>query len=572
MTEEYCIGIDLGTTYSCLAFVDDDGQPVVDKNFEQEETTPSVILFNENGEIIVGSPAKDMSIMYPADRTVTAIKRKIGTDYTVVIDDVKYTPVTLSATILKKMINDFNDNHACNVRKAVITCPAYFGNEEREATKLAGKVAGLEDVTIINEPTAAAISFGFGHGDGEKKRVLVYDLGGGTFDVTVLEIDGKSFTAIATDGERLLGGKDWDAALTKIILRKIAEQSGIEEEDIEADEDVRQTLLLDSETLKKRLSTAESTKGTLSVGGKKVIYTVTRSEFDTATKPLIQTTVDIIGRVLNSKGLTAADIDSMLLVGGSSRMPQVRESIAAAFPDINIEVYDPDQSVAKGAALLCKSNDIVDSGLGEAGGEEPVQASVETEDVSAEGEEPATGMEEAASEKGDAGSVVDGEGETVYVKPEKSLPPGVISVHNVLSKSFGICASDETKKEYISNIIFRNEVLPITAVRTYYPMDDGQLTIRIQIYEDAAANNEEGRKVALVDGNMVGEFHMELPEGVTRDTPVTVKFTASNEGILTASVDCMDVHGDYRLQNRFQMSEEEFEKSQGLMEKVARGE
>lgn len=569
MTEEYCIGIDLGTTYSCLAFVDDDGQPVVDKNFEREETTPSVILFNENGEIIVGSPAKDMSIMYPADRTVTAIKRKIGTDYTVVIDDVRYTPVTLSATILKKMINDFNDNHACNVRKAVITCPAYFGNEEREATKLAGKVAGLEDVTIINEPTAAAISFGFGHG--EKKRVLVYDLGGGTFDVTVLEIDGKSFTAIATDGERLLGGKDWDAALTKIILRKIAEQSGIEEEDIEADEDVRQTLLLDSETLKKRLSTAESTKGTLSVGGKKVIYTVTRSEFDTATKPLIQTTVDIIGKVLNSKGLTAADIDSILLVGGSSRMPQVRENITAAFPDINIEVYDPDQSVAKGAALLCKSNDIVDSGIGAAVTGESAQVPEKTEDATVEQEETASGREEELTpEERSAESVVEGEEETVYVKPEKDLPPGVISVHNVLSKSFGICASDETKKEYISNIIFRNEVLPITAVKTYYPMDDGQLTIRIQIYEDAAMNNEEGRKVALVDGNMVGEFHMELPEGVTRDTPVTVKFTASDEGILTASVDCMDVHGDYRLQNRFQMSEEELEKSQGLMEKVAR--
>ncbi len=568
MTEEYCIGIDLGTTYSCLAYVDDDGQPVVDKNFEQEETTPSVVLFNENGEIIVGSPAKDMSIMYPADRTVTAIKRKMGTDYSVVIDDVKYTPVTLSATILKKMINDFNDNHACSVRKAVITCPAYFGNEEREATKMAGKVAGLEDVTIINEPTAAAISFGFGHGGGERKRILVYDLGGGTFDVTVLEIDGKSFTAIATDGERLLGGKDWDAALTKIILRKIAEQSGIEEEDIEADEDVRQTLLLDSETLKKRLSTAESTKGTLSVGGKKVIYTVTRSEFDTATKPLIQTTVDIIGRVLNSKGLSAADIDSMLLVGGSSRMPQVRENISAAFPDMDIEIYDPDQSVAKGAALLCKSNDIVDSGLG-AG---PVRGTVrETEEsVPAETAEPMSG-EEAVPEEDGAGSVVEGEEETVYVRPGKDLPAGVISVHNVLSKSFGICASDETKKEYISNIIFRNEVLPITAVKTYYPMDDGQLTIRIQIYEDGAMNGEEGKKVALAEGSMVGEFHMELPEGVTRDTPVTVKFTASDEGILTASVDCMDVHGDYRLQNRFQMTEEEFERSQGLMEKVSRG-
>ena len=152
MADEYSVGIDLGTTYSCIAYMDDDGSPAVDKNFEQEETTPSVILFNENGEIIVGSPAKDMALMYPPDRIVTSIKRRMGTDYSVDIDGQKYTPVTLSATILRKMINDFNDNHGCDLRKAVITCPAYFGQEERDATKLAGTVAGLEDVTIINEP------------------------------------------------------------------------------------------------------------------------------------------------------------------------------------------------------------------------------------------------------------------------------------------------------------------------------------------------------------------------------------------------------------------------------------
>ena len=239
MAEEYLIGIDLGTTYSCLAYIDENGEPAVEKNFEQEDTTPSVILFNDNGEIIVGSPAKDMSMMYAPERTITAIKRQMGTDYEVVIDGEKYTPITLSASILKKMINDFNDNHGCEVKKAVITCPAYFGQQERDATKTAGKVAGLQDVTIINEPTAAAISFGLGSDD-TKKRVLVYDLGGGTFDVTILEIDGQSFTAVATDGERLLGGKDWDAAIVKLIKQKVMEEAGVEEYELDEDDDIKQ--------------------------------------------------------------------------------------------------------------------------------------------------------------------------------------------------------------------------------------------------------------------------------------------------------------------------------------------
>ncbi|MDC7951803.1 Hsp70 family protein [Methanomassiliicoccaceae archaeon COG_1] len=538
MADEYSVGIDLGTTYSCIAYMDDDGSPAVDKNFEQEETTPSVILFNENGEIIVGSPAKDMALMYPPDRIVTSIKRRMGTDYSVDIDGQKYTPVTLSATILRKMINDFNDNHGCDLRKAVITCPAYFGQEERDATKLAGTVAGLEDVTIINEPTAAAISFGFGSPGGGSRRILVYDLGGGTFDVTVLEIDGRSFTAVATDGERLLGGKDWDEALTRVIVSKIAEQSGLDEGEIEADEDVRQSLAIDSETLKKRLSTAESTKGTITVGGQKIIYTVTRAEFDATTKPLLETTLDIVDRVLQSKGLGAADLDAVLLVGGSSRMPQVRIGIENRFPGAKIEVYDPDQSVAKGAALFCRSNSAVQEAVATA-----ASAAVGTEIT----------MANAAA---------------VAAENDIALPEDVLSVHNVLSKSFGIKASDERGNEHISNIIFRNEVLPISEVKTYYPMEDGQLTIKVEIFEDAAENNEEGRKIDVVDGTPVGEFEMGLPENVTRDSPVVVTFTASDEGILTASVECMDIRTDYQLQNKILMSASEIGAAQGLMDRV----
>lgn len=523
---DYCIGIDLGTTYSCLAYIDEDGDPVVEKNFEQEDTTPSVILFNENGEIIVGSPAKDMAMMYPPERVITAIKRQIGTDYEVEIDGDVYNPVMLSAVILRKMINDFNENHGCDVRRAVITCPAYFGQNERDATKTAGTIAGLDDVTVINEPTAAAISFGFGNADGGRRRVLVYDLGGGTFDVTVLEIDGTSFTAVATDGERLLGGKDWDAVISKLIKEKVAEETGMDVEAIDEDEEIQQTLVNDSETIKKRLSTAESTKGTLTANGQKVVYTVTRDEFETASAGLVQTTVDIIDRVLASKDFTIADIDDIILVGGSSRMPQVRNAIAARYPDAEIKVFDPDQSVAKGASLFSKSVALA-----------PVA--------------------EAASEA------------------ETGVPaepvPGVLSVHNVLSKTFGIKAMYEEGGEMfemVSNIIFRNEVLPIESVKTYYPVDEGQTSIKVEIYENAASNNEAGRKVEIIESTPVGEFMMDLPPNITKNTPITVKFTATDEGILIASVDCMDQHTDYQIENDLKMSEEDIVKSQGLMEKV----
>ena len=522
---DYCIGIDLGTTYSCLAYIDEDGNPVVEKNFEQEDTTPSVILFNENGEIIVGSPAKEMATLYPPERIITSIKRQMGTDYTVDIDGDTYNPIMLSAVILRKMINDFNENHGCDVKKAVITCPAYFGQNERDATKTAGTIAGLDDVTVINEPTAAAISFGFGNAGDGKKRVLVYDLGGGTFDVTVLEIDGPSFTAVATDGERLLGGKDWDAVISKIIKEKVSQETGIDVSDLDENEEIRQCLINDSETIKKRLSTAESTKGTLSVDGQKVVYTVTRSEFESASASLMQTTIDLIDKVLASKNFSMSDIDEVILVGGSSRMPQVKATISARYPDANVKVYDPDQSVAKGAALYSKSNSF---------------------DLDSAPVDPSTGE---------------------VAKP----PAGVLNVHNVLSKTFGIKAVYEDGTEMISNIIYRNEVLPIESVKTYYPVDDGQSTIKVEIYEDSAANDDDGRKTAVIDGAPVGEFMMELPTDVTKNTPIVVKFTATDEGILMATVDCMDQHTDYQIENDLKMSEEAIQKSQGLMEKVSNG-
>ena len=541
MSEEFSIGIDLGTTYSCLAYIDDNNEPVVERNYEHEDTTPSVILFNDVGEKLVGSSAKDMFLMYSSDRFVLDIKRKMGTDYSVDIDGIRYTPPTLSGLILRKLLKDFEENHGLDegsVKSAVITVPAYFGLEEREATVNAGKIAGLEEVTLLNEPTAAAICFGFGNNQDGPKKVLVYDLGGGTFDVTILQIDGKSFTAIATDGQRLMGGKDWDAALKSIIISKIAEMSGLSEGEIEADSDIMDALVLDSEDLKKRLSTSESTRGTMTIGGRKVTYTVTREEFEDATKHLIDSTADTVAEVLDSKNLTVGDIDAFLLVGGSSRMPQVKATIANRFPGANIKIYDPDQSIAKGAAVYCKSRDVLSD----------VKADIKQQmDAGQPGPvnetEMASRVDEVAMATDDA-----------------------IVVHNVLSKSLGVKASDGNGNEYISNIVFRDVTLPIVENRTYYPYVDGQLSVDVEIFENGARNNEDGMRVEMADASLVGSFPMKLPEDVTKNTPINIRFTVNDDGMVFAYVECKNQHAEYNLKTKTSMTDEEIRKFRGLVE------
>lgn len=446
--------------------------------------------------------------MYPAERTFVSVKRYIGTEYEVDVDGEIYTPVTLSASILRKMLGDFNEAHDCQVKRAVITCPAYFGQNERDSTRNAGIIAGLEDVTIINEPTAAAISFGYGT-DGSKKRVLVYDLGGGTFDVTVLEIDGTTFNAVATDGVRLLGGKDWDVALSSLILEKVSEHSGISVEELKEDENAVVTLDIDTESIKKRLTTAESTRGSMTVNGERVLYKVTREEFEAVTSDLFDRTMEVISSVLDSKNFTIDDIDDIILVGGSCKMPHIRDGIMEKYPDAEVQVFDPDRSVAKGAALFARSESLKEA-----------EASVHS-----------------------------------------------VNVRNVLSKTFGVKV-DYVGREMISNLIYRNEPLPIENVKVYYPLEDGQKSVQIQIFENSTLRSDNEPRTEIDDGTYVGAFVMELPEGVVMNTPVTVRFMAADDGTISAEAECMGEIKEYDLESLLSLSEAELERSRGLIEKV----
>ena len=540
------VGIDLGTTYSCIAYVDDDGFPKVSPDCDDCVNTPSFIILEDEGDIIVGSVAKESCVLYSSSNIVNAIKRQIGSDYTLSIQGRTYNPSQLSALILDKVLNDFQERNGFRPESAVITCPAYFGNEERRATKQAGEIAGLKEITLLNEPTAAAICFGFGQDEDCHKRILVYDLGGGTFDITILQIDGKEFTALVTDGSRYLGGNDWDAALIELILQKISDASGVSVERLRKVDELMRQLVIDSESAKIKLTTRDEVNMTIIHRARKYRYTITRQEFDNCTSALLHTTLDIMDRAMESKGMTPEDIDEIVLVGGSTLMPQIVLSIKNKYPDNRVCIYDPHESIAKGAAIYAMSLN-----------NKPVQPivpiPVETEEEECITED--VPIEECVS---DIPAMVDDTPRMTSV-PETRADNGLV-IRNVLSKTFGVLVRKDGSS-VISNIIFRNEVLPIQATRQYNLEDDYQKELVIEIYEDFAIDDANGYAIPQIDGVPVGSFTMQLPIEANRETVVDVTFTADSEGILTATAECLGQRKDYTIDSDIIMSPEEIESS-----------
>ena len=348
-------GIDLGTTYSCVAQVDEYDRAVVLRNLEGNSTTPSVVYFCSDNKVIVGDPAKEESKMNPND-TVAFIKREISNDEAFE-PPTKFpqglTPIEISAYILKKIVADANaaGQYPEPIKRVVITCPAYFGEKERMRTKQAGEAAGLDVLSIINEPTAAAIAYG--QNTKGQKTVLVYDLGGGTFDVTLIKVDGGTITVVATDGNACLGGYNWDKRLAEYLLEKYNQATGKSLEMKEGTALFNEMMII-AETQKKRLSARENSDAVITINGEgeSAKVELSRADFDKMTKFLLDETIEKMHDVLNvgkEKGFDK--IDEVLLVGGSSRMPQVKQRVTA---ELNIEakLTDPDECVAKGAAIL----------------------------------------------------------------------------------------------------------------------------------------------------------------------------------------------------------------------------
>ena len=344
------IGIDLGTTNSCVAVMEG-GQPTVIANTEGARTTPSVVAFTKTGERLVGEPAKRQAVTN-AERTISSIKREMGTDYRVTIDDKKYSPQEISAMILQKLKKDAEGYLGESVTEAVITVPAYFNDAQRQATKDAGKIAGLDVKRIINEPTAAALAYGL---DNEKEqKIMVYDLGGGTFDVSVIEIGDGVIEVLSTAGNNRLGGDDFDQKVTDWMIEEFKKAEGV---DLSADKMALQRLKEAAEKAKKELSSATTTNINLpfitatAEGPKHLDMNLTRAKFDELTSDLIERTAIPVQNALRDAGLTAAELSKVLLVGGSTRMLSAQEKVKQLTGKEPSKSLNPDECVAIGAAI-----------------------------------------------------------------------------------------------------------------------------------------------------------------------------------------------------------------------------
>ena len=344
------IGIDLGTTNSCVAVIEG-GEPVVIANAEGARTTPSVVGFGKNGERMVGQVAKRQAITNP-DRTVSSIKRQMGSDYKVTIDDKKYTPQEISAMILQKLKTDAEAYLGEKVSEAVITVPAYFTDAQRQATKDAGHIAGLEVKRIINEPTAAALAYGIDKEDDQK--VMVYDLGGGTFDVSIIEMGDGVQEVLATAGNNHLGGDDFDQRVMNWIVEEFRKSNGI---DLRGDKMAMQRLKEAAEKAKIELSGVTSSDINLpyitvdATGPKHLELTLTRAKFNELTADLVESTMGPVRQAMSDSGLSTSEIDKVLMVGGSSRIPAVQEEIKKFIGKEPFKGINPDECVAIGAAL-----------------------------------------------------------------------------------------------------------------------------------------------------------------------------------------------------------------------------
>lgn len=534
----HVFGIDLGTTYSCIAYLNQYGKADVLKNSEGEHTTPSVVFFESKENVVVGKEAKATVELEP-DKTVQFIKRKIGKENDKVsVNGITYSAPEVSAYILRKLVKDANDDLLQNgiiqpgqeVKDVVITCPAYFGMNERQATKNAGELAGLNVLNIINEPTAAAISYGVS-GVSKKETVLIYDLGGGTFDITVMNIDGADITVVCTGGDDTLGGKDWDEALMNYVMERYEEETG---EDLSEDPDAVASLYVDVENWKKALSSRESVKISVNGPGGRFREELTREKYEEITAHLLERTknkLDEMLRVAAKQGYPMNRIDKVLLVGGSSRMPQVAAMLQNDY-HVTPSLQDPDEAVAKGAAIF-------------AGNQQQYH-----DFVAQEAAKQGKTVEELEEENLQTGAL-----DRAYLKTAPKASGAMkLNITNVLSRTYGVGVLDGD--DYvISNLLMINSKLPATATGDYCTSVDNQGGVNIEVYESKSTE-----KHIQIDGRTpLTVVEMTFTAPVPRGTPIQITYMLDNSGILHISAEEGLYHSKldttFKLSN--QMSEQE---------------
>jgi molecular chaperone DnaK len=505
-------GIDLGTTYSCIAHVDEHGKPVVVPNSEGHSTTPSVVFFESPTSIVVGQAAKEVVTMQP-ESCVSTVKRSMG-------DPVwersffgqNYRPQDVSSFILRKVVGDAETILGDKIEDVVITCPAYFGINEKEATKQAGQLAGLNVLYVIPEPTAAALAYGINQD--QSQVILVFDLGGGTFDVTLIAVKPDAIEVICTGGDHELGGKDWDDTVVSHLTQKFEEATGISADQLLEDPETYQLLLSNAEKMKQSLSSRQSVPETIRFGGEKVKVDLTRETFDQITSSLLDRALTLTAQEIEkarAKGYPT--IDKLLLVGGSTYMPQVIEAVKQRFP-FEVQQFDPNQAVAKGAAVFgfkCQLDEQIKVRIADQTGQ-----AADTVDVARVAEEVRTQAEkEVAQEYG------------------LSLPGlrQVVAktVSNVTSKSFGVVVMNHDEREVLSNLIEIDAKVPTSVTQRFGTHSDDQIQVDLRCMENKVSGQ---REVDLGVCNPVGEAVLSFAKPLPRSSPIEISFDLGPDGLL----------------------------------------
>lgn len=518
-------GIDLGTTYSVISTLDDNGMPeIVVNQDEGSNLLASAVYFQEGGDPVVGEVAKNQKDIEP-ERVVEFVKRYIGKPDapTYDFDGVTYDPITISSLILKRM-KEYANAQGHDVKDVVITCPAYFGNEERAATKQAGLIAGLNVLNIVNEPTAAALNYCCREFK-ESRKIMVYDLGGGTFDITLFDFsvdeNGKALIdIIETGGNDRLGGIDWDARMYDYMCEKYAFENGASQDDMEVE--LQQKIKAQIEQAKKDLSTLQKKSYTISYDGDRTRIELTREDFESRTQDLVEQTMDFVNHLLEKTGFSADNVDVVLLVGGSTKMPMVRAAVEAMFPG-KVRVEDPDLAVAKGAALAAaiEWNERLQTIA--SGGE--VKPDYPTNDE----EEPISNLPTTAEEA--AALMI-------------NVPQQVSTVSDKLTRSLGPAVYVDEEHYMIDNLLFVGDEIPAEAEAVYGTRIDNQAEIKVKVFENVATDRENKHVLPSIDENgneqytdpalkvkMIGEVRLELPPNTLKGTPIRVVFRSSAIGL-----------------------------------------
>ncbi|RJP93700.1 MAG: Hsp70 family protein [Desulfobacteraceae bacterium] len=546
-TAKRIFGIDLGTTYSSIAYVDEFGKAVMIPNAENERVTPSVVFFDEDA-VIVGEVAKESAKLYPGD-VVSFIKRSMGEpNFLFLHNGESIRAEEISAYILRKLVKDAEHFLSEKVTDVVITCPAYFGINEREATRKAGEIAGLTVRQIINEPTAAAIAYDeFAKSD--NGVVLVYDLGGGTFDITMIDIRKDSVEVICTGGDHHLGGKDWDDRISSYLVDVFQNETGTNE-DILEDPDTLQDIILSVERAKKNLSQRQNTPISITHAGERIKTLLGREKFEELTADLLDRTIDFTHRMLEeAKEKGYPSFDEFILVGGATRMPMVQERIQKEF-SIVPKVFDPDEAVAKGAAIfgwkLMLSNEF--SGRLAEKINKPINQLSNISDLIKNKEICLQDVKDAKQQVSEATGCS-------FLKIETAL----MRVKNVTSKSFGIVAYNDNDQIIVFNLVLKNTGIPVVKKQKFYTTSDNQHSILIRIMESDTSQVEIPLGLA-VD---IRTATLSLPPLIPADSAIEVTFVLNEEGRLQISaVETGEGHKiDILVDTASVIQDEDFEKA-----------